>query len=251
MFETNPDRNHATFLAQNESQLRCLQLSTTRFATELFSQARRTCCKASAGCTLSPWHRLTLKDVRFGCEVQSNGQCDHQDGEEQQRLQGWHQGAFISAECRKGHESVTVPWQGLLLGSGMMPHEMIVIYECLKPGAASLADKLVSLAKKLATLSRSFGETHPLKYAGGPAAESRDVLTDPSIAGLTGSKIEINWSRLNCYVVCQYVFRRLFVVAAEISSSARDHGFVTWRGVSLSSTLKPREIGIRGARWRF
>lgn len=41
---------------------------------------------------------LTLEDVRLCCEVQSNGQSDHQDGEEQQRLQSRNQGVFISAE---------------------------------------------------------------------------------------------------------------------------------------------------------
>lgn len=49
----------------------------------------------------SAWRRvaqLTLEDVRFGCEVESNGQRHHQDGEEQQCLQGWNQGTFVPAK---------------------------------------------------------------------------------------------------------------------------------------------------------
>lgn len=42
--------------------------------------------------------QLTLEDVRFGCEVESNGQRDHQDSEEQQCFQGWDQGAFVPAK---------------------------------------------------------------------------------------------------------------------------------------------------------
>lgn len=42
--------------------------------------------------------QLTLEDVGFGCEVESDGQRDHQDGEEQQCLQGWNQGALVPAQ---------------------------------------------------------------------------------------------------------------------------------------------------------
>lgn len=41
---------------------------------------------------------ITFKNVGFWCEVKSNRQRDHQDSEEKQRLQGWNQGAFVSAE---------------------------------------------------------------------------------------------------------------------------------------------------------
>ena len=39
----------------------------------------------------------TLKHVRLRGEVEANGQRDHEDGEEQQCLQGWHQGALVPA----------------------------------------------------------------------------------------------------------------------------------------------------------
>lgn len=45
--------------------------------------------------------QFTFKDVRLWCEIQSNGHRDHEDGEEQQGLEGWNQGAFISAKEHK------------------------------------------------------------------------------------------------------------------------------------------------------